>query len=160
MFTFVQFTLLVFKLWQEQSLSKSYQIQHSKYIGRPGSGLEYIFQRHFTKFAQIKKFICTDKSLANIKGEFLNVSGCVPNCFSECRNSKQRKGIWIHRPPVPEFRYAYVNSETSLNYEFRRTLISEAYKSRSITSSAQHHTLCGVQIITNYDELHSNRGEY
>ena len=45
----------------------------------------------------------------------------MPNCFSECRNSKQRKGIWIQRPPVPEFRYRYVNSETSLNYEFRRT---------------------------------------
>ena len=48
-------------------LTKSYQIKHSKHIGRPGSGLEYIFQSHFTKFAQIKKFICTDKSLANIR---------------------------------------------------------------------------------------------
>ena len=35
-------------------LTKSYQIKHSKHIGRPGSGLEYIFQSHFTKFAQIK----------------------------------------------------------------------------------------------------------
>ena len=24
--------------------------------------------------------------------EFLNVPGCVPKCFSECQNSKQRKG--------------------------------------------------------------------
>ena len=35
-------------------LTKSYEIKQSKHIGRPGSGLEYIFQSHFTKFAQIK----------------------------------------------------------------------------------------------------------
>ena len=53
--------------------------------------------------------------------EFLNVSVYVLNCFSECRNCKQRKGIVLQRPSVSEFRYAYLISETSLNYEFRRT---------------------------------------
>ena len=48
-------------------LTKSYQIKHSKHIGRPGSGLEYNIPKSFYKICTDKNFICTDKSLANIR---------------------------------------------------------------------------------------------
>ena len=55
MFTFVYIVYLIsFQVMARTKLTKSYQIKQSKHIGWPGSGLEYILQSHFTKFAQIK----------------------------------------------------------------------------------------------------------
>ena len=44
----------------------------------------------------------------------------IVSVSAEIQNN-ERVSEFTDPPPVPEFRYGYVNSETSLNYEFRRT---------------------------------------
>ena len=84
----------------------------------------------------------------------------------------RNKKIWCHTCPVPlqvllfKFTLCIIDlfiqriSDNIRSVQIKIHQKSELHGGGALWSSAQHHTLCGVQIITSYDELHSNHCEY